>query len=118
MSLMVQKSQPFFRLVFFVDKYGQRTGADNAKLEKLLERCKNSDKFTTLSVAANGSGPNKRNYPEGVKVIEGKVVQRNQTFRDLGIWTMPHYILVDPDRNLVLSGSVDELKSALDQIKF
>ena len=98
-------------------EWGQRTGGDNAKLNKILERFKGSDKFTTLSIAANGTGPNKRNYPDGVKVVEGRFVSKNKSFQELGIWSMPHYILLGPNRELLFSGNVEDLKTAVEKIQ-
>ena len=97
---------------------------DTSKVQELVKSIGErglSEKVTVLSLEGqDGSGPTKRAPAGSTKGwINGKLYPESGSgiLSSLGVWSMPRYLLIDPDRKLLYHGSIDGVEKALDQIK-
>jgi len=95
--------------------------ADTAKVHRLAAMLDGKGKTTLISLMANGSGPTVRmptKIPVGLTWIDGQVAVRNERhlWRSLGVWTSQHFVLVDPDGNYVVGGTLVQVAAKMEEL--
>lgn len=93
---------------------------DTAKVHRLATMLA-ADKTAIISLMANGSGPTVRmptKIPAGLTWIDGQVSLRNERhlWRSLGVWTSQHFVLVDPDGNYVVGGTLVQVAAKMEEL--
>lgn len=110
-----------YLLLDFWVPWGERSNLDMSKLTKLADDFKESDRLLIVSIEPNpfGYGTHTRAPESGHPIWSNGVFSSEnakELMTQLGIWSVPHYKLVDPRGKLIYQGTLDGAESKVREL--
>ena len=89
--------------------YGQKSGEDNNLVLEIAKKVSTLESAQLLSVEVQGSGPHNRQLQDVPGVIVADLDLQAIALKELGAWSLPYYLAVDPDGNLLAAGALESV---------